>query len=139
MRGDDDLRPPADKLIEDYEEGELPARGKGGFRFVDQIETGAAEAVREERKEGLAVRLFMQGAATVRRGQQAWLVSLVAFQLSREIEERLRPHEVAVLFTPGVSDHLEGVVQRGLRRAGGKPNVAAASLRIEARRDGDRL
>lgn len=74
--GDDQLRASVHQLVDLGQEGQLPRRRQCSLRFVQDIEAVTSEPVVEQSKEAFAMRLFMQGFATIGRldrRPKAWL------------------------------------------------------------------
>src|SRR5690349_13117219 len=88
MRCDDELRDfHRRELMQDAQERQLSTRRKRGLRLVEQIHA-ILDAILEQRKKRLAVRLLVQSLAAIRKKGAPHF-----FEIRREVEEGLRPQE----------------------------------------------
>src|SRR5262249_50759028 len=116
---------------QDRQKFQLTPGRECGLRFVHQIQPCAAKAVPKQGEERLAVRLLLQGSATVCLQQLATAL-IQPFNLGRHVEETLSPQEVAIARVVDCPGDAETRVQIGVGCAGGEVEVSAASFRVEA-------
>ena len=68
MRGDEKLGILVDEVVDSAHKGQLAGRGESSFRLVEDVESLSGEAIHDERKERLPVRLFVERPRTIRVG-----------------------------------------------------------------------
>lgn len=89
MRGDDELRASLDQLVQADEERQLALRRKSRLRLVEEVEAVPAQPRGEERQEGFAVGLLMEGDIAI--PDMAHVIDVAA-----QVVKTFRPQEEAV-------------------------------------------
>ncbi len=129
--------PAALQLPDQPQKCQLTLRRQGGFRFVEQIDPAAPEAVLKQGEEGLAVRLGVQRAASI-SAQDPRVFPGQFINIGSEIVECLRSQEKAVgnLWHPGEADIF---LQHRAGSLAPDQVVPAAAFRTKTADTGDRL
>ena len=132
MCRDDELALVVNQAMEQGENGELPLRRKGGFRFVEEIKPAADQTIAQEREEGFAVRLLVQGFAAVAVADPALV------DLARDVVKTFGPEE------PAIGRIAEALEREALVKTGGRGEIVAraalpSTLGAEARFHCDRF
>ena len=138
MRRDDELRPGPGRTRHHGEEGERTCDRERGLGLVEHEEAVAAEAIRRERKERLAVRLRVQRLTPVDREE------VLAVDPRGHVEEALGPQEERIARLVWTECRLQRRGQRvvrelawpqlGARRAALKVELEHARKRFDNRR-----
>src|SRR5437763_7883699 len=133
MRGDDELRAAHHQLVQPGDHRQLAVRRERRFRLVEHVEPVAKKAIEQQRHEGLAVRLVVEGTAAVSALQAE------AVDLGGNVEETLGAKKVAVRWTPWTADEAQQARKLDLASLGLELEVLRSAFEIEARCDGDRF
>src|SRR5262245_53279341 len=137
--GDDELRVAVDELTHSPQHSQLARRGQGRFGFVEDVEAIPTEAIEQERKKGLPVRLFVKRPSSVglNNPRGGGRFGVHPFDVGRDVEKALSAEEEAVLGPLSGPYQSQVFVQLGVRGPRGKLKVDRPSLRVESPRGGD--
>lgn len=138
MAGNDKLSAFLGQLMDQDQKGQLPLRGEGSLRLVQNIEAFFGKGSLHQGHKTFAVGLIVEGLPA-----KTSVVDLrghklpVLFRFRCNIVKALRPKEIAALWAPGAFHQKQGLMEAGMGLIGGKIIIAGSALRIKAKGDGD--